>query len=114
MHSSQKVVKKIPKTQAFRNEEPESKPNEPVSAAKQPQQIDLNDEEETQRVIEAFKAFDVDGDGFVSVREFVSMLNNYATGLTATDIDEIVKESQLDVKGKMDYKEFVDFWKNKI
>ncbi len=112
--SSQKVVKKIPKTQAFRNDEQDSKLNESELAVKQPEQIDLNDEQEAKNVIEAFKAFDLDGDGFVSVREFVSMLNNYATGLSATDIDEIIKESQLDVKGKMDYKEFVDFWRNKV
>jgi len=110
--STSKVVKKIPKTQAYRKEEADSKLKE--SAVNQLQAINLEDEEETKRVIEAFKAFDVDGDGFVSVREFVSMLNNYATGLTPTDIDEIVKESKLDVKGKMNYCEFVDFWKNII
>lgn len=114
MNSSSKVAKKIPKTQAFRKEDADSKLNDSVSTVNQAQKINLNNEEETKRVVEAFKAFDMDGDGYISVREFVSMLSNYATGLTPTDIDEIVKESKLDVKGKMDYKEFVDFWTNMI
>jgi len=109
-----KVVKKIPKTQAFRKEDGDSKLNASVTAVNEkPKQTDL-DEEEAQRVIQAFKAFDLDGDGSISVREFVSMLNTYATDLTATEIDEIVKESRLDVKGKMDYKEFVKFWRSMV
>ncbi len=100
--SSSRVVKKIPKTQAYRKEEP------PVKVE---QNIDLNEEEEIKSVIEAFETFDADKDGHLSVREFVSMLNNYCTHLSKRDIDEIVKESGLDIKGKMNYREFVEFWK---
>ena len=110
--SASRVVKKVPRTQAFRKDEGEAKLDESISEIKQSQPLALKTDEETKMVVDAFKSFDVDGDGFVSVREFVSMLNNYATDLTPKDIEEIVKESQLDVKGKMDYKEFVEFWKN--
>ena len=104
-----KSTKKVPRPQAYRNET--SVLNESnISNVDQAQVHEVDNEEAV--VIEAFKNFDVDGDGFVSVREFVSMMKNYAPNLTPNDVDEIVKESKLDVKGKMDYREFVEFWKN--
>jgi len=107
-----KVVKKIPKN---RKEDGSSPLNDSlISNLNQSQMIDLKDEEEANKVIESFKAFDMDGDGFISVREFIAMLKNFATGLTHQDVDEIVKIAKLDVKGKMDYKEFVDFWRNSV
>jgi Ca2+-binding EF-hand superfamily protein len=99
--NSSKVVKKVPKVTAFRKEENESKSG--YSSLQKSVVMDTNDSEETNKVIQAFKSFDLDGDGYISVREFVSMLNSYSVDLTPKDIDEIVKVSKLDVKGKMDY-----------
>lgn len=90
-----KTAKKVPKPQAYKSEKDE-----------------MNDEtNEEEQVIEAFKTFDFDGDGFISVREFVSMLNNYASNLSKLDIEDIIKESNLNMKGTMNYKEFVYFWR---
>ena len=96
-----KSAKKVPKPQAFRSEGVEENNENNIN----------NEINEEQLVIEAFKNFDLDGDGTISVREFVSMLSNYATNLTPYDIDEIIKESKLNSKGTMDYREFVGFWK---
>jgi len=108
--NSSKVIKKIPKKQAYTNENLEPKVN--LYDGKN-QNIQIESQvDETKRIVEAFKTFDIDGDGFVSVREFVTIMSTYAPDLSSKDIDEIVKESGLEDKGKMDYREFVDFWNN--
>ena len=90
-----KTAKKVPKPQAYKIEKDE-----------------INDEiNEEEQVIEAFKSFDFDGDGTISVREFVSMLNNYSSNLSKLDIEDIIKESNLNMKGTMNYRDFVTFWK---
>ena len=97
-----RTAKKVPKPQAF-------------VAEKTVENNDPNNEQEVdedQQIIEAFKTFDLDGDGRISVREFVSMMHTCAPDLTPEDINEIVKESDLDHKGSMDYYEFIEFWKS--
>ena len=71
---------------------------------------DLTDEEE---VIRAFMTFDKDGNGWLSMDEFKHILCNLGDKFTEQECLEIFKEADLDHDGKLQYREFVDFWKSK-
>ncbi len=101
-----KIAKKIPKNKAFVKEDNEKEIEETVKNQNQ----NPPDYEEEERVIEAFKNFDLDGDGSISVREFISMMTNYSTNLNKSDINDIINECKLDVKGSINYRDFVYFW----
>ena len=101
------MVKKIPKTQAFIKE------NDQLTSSKSSDKsIKDSNQDELKGVIDAFSAFDEDGDGHVSTREFINILIKFSDLLTPKDVHEIVRESNLDVKGKMNYRDFVEFWKD--
>ena len=101
-----KTTKKVPKPQAFRVEPEQILTNVNVPLNSE----NPNDFNEEEHVIEAFKNFDLDGDGTISVREFVSMMSNYCTNLTKIDVMEILTECKLDMKGTINYRDFVYFW----
>ena len=71
---------------------------------------DITEEEE---VIRAFQTFDKDGNGWLSCQEFKHILCTLGDKFSPEEVDEIFKEADLNHDGKLDYKEFVDFWKNK-
>ena len=71
---------------------------------------ELTDEEE---VIRAFMTFDKDGNGWLSMDEFKHILCNLGDKFTEQECLEIFKEADLDHDGKLQYREFVDFWKSK-
>ena len=68
---------------------------------------------EEDEVIRAFQTFDKDGNGWLSCAEFKHILCNLGDKFTAEEANEIFKEADLDHDGKLDYREFVDFWKSK-
>ncbi len=110
-----KIAKKIPKTQAFRNETKIdsfiSNVEEKAKESKDNSNNEVQNIDEDQKILEAFRAFDLNGDGKMSCFEFTSMLSTCAPDLTSKDIEEIIKESNLDAKGFMNYEEFIQFWK---
>jgi calmodulin len=70
----------------------------------------LSEEDE---VLRAFQTFDKDKSGYISCLEFRHILCNLGDKLTSEEVDEIFKEADLNHDGKLEYKEFIDFWKNK-
>merc|ERR1719277_1287006 len=64
-----------------------------------------NDTEE--ELIEAFKVFDRDGDGFISAGELRFSMTNLGEKLTDAEVDEMIREADLDQDGQINYDEFV-------
>ena len=94
-----RTARKVKKPQAYNTEESTENNEEPK---------ELDEEEQ---ILEAFKTFDVDKDGTMSIREFTDMLHTCAPDLTKADIDEIIHESKFDKSGHMNYEDFIQFWK---
>lgn len=56
---------------------------------------------------EAFKVFDRDGNGFISSYELRHVMTNLGEKLSDDEIDEMIRESDIDGDGQIDYEEFV-------
>ncbi|XP_078173050.1 calmodulin-like [Carex rostrata] len=56
---------------------------------------------------EAFRVFDKDNDGFISSSELRSVLMNLGENITDEDVDEMIKEADVNGDGQVDYAEFV-------
>ena len=52
--------------------------------------------------MEAFKAFDNDGDGFISAAEFRQVMTNLGEELA----DKMIREADVDGDGQINYEEF--------
>ncbi|CAE7835049.1 unnamed protein product [Symbiodinium sp. CCMP2592] len=66
--------------------------------------VDTDTEEE---LIEAFKVFDRDGNGFISAAELRHVMTNLGEKLTDEEVDEMIREADVDGDGQINYEEFV-------
>ena len=72
------------------------------------------EENEEDEIIKAFQTFDVDKDDHISNQEFRHILCNIGTDrFTQEECDEIFKEADLDNDGRLNYREFVAFWRSR-
>ncbi|KAI0217448.1 hypothetical protein LSAT2_030743 [Lamellibrachia satsuma] len=55
----------------------------------------------------AFRMFDKDGDGFIDPMELRHLLTNLGEKLTEEEVDDMIREVDIDGDGKVDYNEFV-------
>ena len=62
-------------------------------------------------VVEAFKIFDKDNSGTISLDEMKKILLKYTTDFTESEIEEIFKLIDTDQNGFISYAEFADVWK---
>ncbi|KAL4310838.1 hypothetical protein GQ457_01G038890 [Hibiscus cannabinus] len=60
-------------------------------------------------LVEAFREFDKDHNGFVSVVEFRRTLADIGGKLTDDEVDEMIREVNFDVDGQINYEEFIKF-----
>mmetsp|Transcript_13981 Transcript_13981/g.30405 ORF Transcript_13981/g.30405 Transcript_13981/m.30405 type:complete len:159 (-) Transcript_13981:51-527(-) len=67
----------------------------------------MKDTDSEEELIEAFKVFDRDEDGFISARELRDSMNNLGEKLQNSEVDEMIKEADLDGDGQINYDEFV-------
>jgi calmodulin len=65
---------------------------------------DCDTEEE---LLEAFKVFDRDGNGFITSNELRHVMSNLGESMTPEEVDEMIKEADLDGDGQINYEEFV-------
>ncbi|CAE8612400.1 unnamed protein product [Polarella glacialis] len=66
--------------------------------------IKENDTEE--ELIEAFKVFDKNCDGFITAGELKLSMNGRGERLDDTEVDEMIHEADLDSDGQINYDEF--------
>lgn len=63
---------------------------------------DINDE-----LIDAFKVFDMDHDGFITPDELMNAMAHLGEDLNQSEIEEMIKEADAENDGKLDFDEFV-------
>ncbi|PKC60368.1 calmodulin [Rhizophagus irregularis] len=56
---------------------------------------------------QAFKVFDKDGNGFISAAELRHVMTNLGEKLTDEEVDEMIREADVDGDGQINYEEFV-------
>lgn len=68
------------------------------------QEKDDNAEEE---MLEAFQVFDTDGNGSITADELRQIFSNLGEKLTDEEINDMIKEADMDGDGEINYQEFV-------
>nr|2KN2_A Chain A, Calmodulin [Glycine max] len=66
--------------------------------------MDTDAEEELK---EAFKVFDKDQNGYISASELRHVMINLGEKLTDEEVEQMIKEADLDGDGQVNYEEFV-------
>jgi len=67
----------------------------------------VKDTDTDEELIEAFKVFDRGSSGFISAINLRNVMANLGETLTDEDVDEMVREADLDGDGQINYEEFV-------
>ena len=73
----------------------------------------MKDTDTDEELLEAFKVFDRDGNGFITSHELRNVMNSLGENLTPEEIEEMIKEADLDNDGQIDYEEFVKMMMSK-
>uniref|UniRef100_A0A8D0G6Z3 Calglandulin n=1 Tax=Sphenodon punctatus TaxID=8508 RepID=A0A8D0G6Z3_SPHPU len=67
----------------------------------------VRDSDGEEEIREAFRVFDKDGNGYVSVAELRHVITNLGEKLSDEEVDEMIKEADGDRDGQVNYEEFV-------
>merc|ERR1712100_993669 len=67
----------------------------------------MKDTDSEEEILEAFKVFDRDGYGFISAAELRHVMTNLGEKLTDEEVDEMIREADVDGDGQINYEEFV-------
>ncbi|KAL2345787.1 hypothetical protein Fmac_007072 [Flemingia macrophylla] len=67
----------------------------------------MKESEAEEELKEAFRVFDKDQDGYISPSELRSVMRTIGEKVTEEEVEQMVKEADLDGDGLVDYQEFV-------
>ncbi len=73
----------------------------------------MKDTDSEEEILEAFKVFDKDGSGFISAAELRHIMTNLGEKLTDEEVEEMVREADVNGDGQIDYEEFVKMMMSK-
>ena len=65
------------------------------------------DPENEHDICDAFKEFDVDGNGMISLRELKKMMTGMGEKLSDEEFDYMLKEANVSMNGDVKYEDFV-------
>ncbi|XP_035661432.1 calmodulin-like isoform X2 [Branchiostoma floridae] len=60
-----------------------------------------------EEILQAFRVFDKDGDGYVSAAELRHVMTNLGEKISAEELDEMFQVANVDANGQINYNEFV-------
>ena len=63
--------------------------------------------------VDAFRVFDKDGNGYISAAELRHVMTNLGEKLTDEEVDEMIREADIDGDGQVNYEEFVTMMTSK-
>ncbi|XP_042400121.1 calmodulin-like isoform X1 [Zingiber officinale] len=72
----------------------------------------MKESDSEEELKEAFKVFDKDQNGFISKNELKNVMMSLGEKLTDEEVDQMIKEADLDGDGQVNYEEFVKMMKS--
>ncbi|KAF8347538.1 calmodulin [Amanita rubescens] len=63
----------------------------------------MRDTDSEEEIKEAFKVFDKDGNGYISAAELRHVMTNLGEKLSDTEVDEMIREADVDGDGQINY-----------
>ena len=60
-----------------------------------------------EKVINAFKLFDKDGNGLINISELKHIISNFGNNIQESEINDLLNEADIDMDGYINYEEFV-------
>lgn len=66
----------------------------------------MKDSDSEAEILEAFRVFDTDGDGKINAQELKHVLTSIGEKLTDQEVDEMIREADLNNDGEIDITEF--------
>ena len=73
----------------------------------------MKDTDTEEELIEAFKVFDRDSNGFITSHELRHVMTSLGESLTPEEIEEMIREADVDGDGQINYDEFVKMMMSK-
>jgi len=68
----------------------------------------MKDTDSEEEIREAFRVFDKDGNGFISAAELRHVMTNLGEKLTDEEVDEMIREADIDGDGQVNYEGMFD------
>lgn len=63
----------------------------------------MKDTDSEEEIREAFRVFDKDGNGYISAAELRHVMTNLGEKLTDEEVDEMIREADIDGDGQVNY-----------
>lgn len=67
----------------------------------------MKDTDSVEDILEAFRVFDKDGNGFISATELRYLMTNLSETLSDEEVDEMIRQADVDGDGMIDYVAYI-------